>query len=183
MAKFTEGSYPRKSRAYSVWFNILYRCYDPNFHFKEPSYVGCSVCDEWLDFQTFAHFYYTAQYREEGWHLDKDILIKGNKIYAPDKCSFVPPEINKLFVHRKQYRGNTPQGVFYEKSRNRYRASMHNGTGKTKFLGRYHTAEDAFNAYKTAKETLIRQMAEKYKRRISPELYTAMMNYKIEITD
>lgn len=54
---------------------------------------------------------------------------------------------------------------------------------KTKFLGRYLTVEEAFNAYKTAKEARIRSVAERFKGRISPELYDAMMNYEIEITD
>ncbi len=168
---------------YKTWINIISRCFSKEFHSKEPSYKGCCVCKEWLNFQNFARYYETAPYREEGWQLDKDILVKGNKEYAPDKCALVPPEINKLFVGRRLYRGDTPQGVFYEAKRNRFKASMHDGTGKTKFLGRYLTVEDAFNAYKTAKEARICSVAEQFKGRISPELYDAMMNYKIEITD
>lgn len=180
-----DGPYSPSSHSliYKTWINIICRCFSEDFHSKEPSYKGCRVCKEWLNFQNFARFYETDPYREEGWQLDKDILIKGNKEYAPDKCAFVPPEINKLFVGRRLYRGNTPQGVFHEAKRNRYKASMHDGTGKTKNLGRYLTVEEAFNAYKTAKEARIRSVAERFKGRISPELYDAMMNYEIEITD
>jgi len=71
---------------------MFQRCYSQEFHLKEPSYIGCIVCEEWHDFQNFARFYDTAPYREDGWHLDKDILHKGNKLYAPDMRVFVPPK-------------------------------------------------------------------------------------------
>jgi hypothetical protein len=45
--------------------------------------------------------------------LDKDILYKGNKIYSPDTCVFVPQEINALFVKNDANRGDLPIGVFY----------------------------------------------------------------------
>lgn len=180
-----EGAYSPSShpRIYKLWVNIIYRCFSEDFLRKEPSYRGCGICKEWLDFQKFARFYDSVVYKEDGWHLDKDILVKGNKEYAPDKCAFVPPEINKLFVGRRLYRGSTPPGVFYDPRRKRYKATMHDGTGKTKNLGRYHTAREAFDAYKAAKEGRIRAVAEKYKDRISPDLYQAMINYKIEMTD
>lgn len=162
---------------------MLYRCYSQKFHTRQPSYNGCAVCEEWLVFQNYAEFYINDIYRELGWHLDKDILYKNNKIYSPKTCVFVPPEINKLFVRRNLQRGDCPIGVHFDQARNKYKASMHDSTGKTKFLGRYSNAQDAFEAYKKAKETLIRELAEKYKRRISPRLYDAMINYRIEITD
>lgn len=34
----------------------------------------------------------------EGWHLDKDILLKGNKVYSPETCAFVPAKINSLLI-------------------------------------------------------------------------------------
>ena len=44
--------------------------------------------------------------------LDKDILIKGNKIYSQDTCIFVPKAINSLFTNRKRFRGEYPIGVY-----------------------------------------------------------------------
>lgn len=55
--------------------------------------------------------------------------------------------------------------------------------GKTHNLGRYHTVEEAFYAYKKAKELHIREVAEKYKGDISPRVYDALINYTVEITD
>ena len=49
--------------------------------------------------------------------LDKDILYKGNKEYAPDKCIFVPERINKLFLKNDADRGDLPIGVTYHKNK------------------------------------------------------------------
>ena len=43
--------------------------------------------------------------------IDKDILYKGNKIYCPEKCIFVPFSINSLFTKRQNRRGDYPIGV------------------------------------------------------------------------
>lgn len=167
--------------AYGIWFNMLERCYHKRGRFL--SYQDCLICPDWHNFQSFADFYYKDEYRKNGWHLDKDILYKNNRLYCPEKCVFVPPEINKMLVKRYRQRGDTPIGVHYEAKRKRYKASMHNGSGKTLFLGRYLTPEDAFYAYKNAKESYIKDVADKYKAEISPKLYNALMNYAVDITD
>lgn len=177
--KYTPSKY---KYVYGVWYNMIFRCYDPSFHKREPSYIGCEVCKQWLNFQNFANFYTQEKHYKHGWHLEKDILQKNNKIYSPETCVFVPPDINKLFVRRKLQRGDLPIGVFYEADRNKYKASMHKNN-KSKFLGRYSTKEEAFYVYKNYKEKHIKTTADKYKSQISPKLYDAMMNYKVEITD
>lgn len=179
-----EGKYSagKDKAAYKTWCGMLDRCYSEKRRELYKSYDGCIVCKEWLDFQNFAEFFY-CNINERGWQIDKDILCKNNKIYSPQTCLAVPSEINKLFVRRKKYRGGLPIGVHYESDRSRYKASLHDGSGKTKFLGRFHTAEDAFRAYKEAKEKIIRQKASEYREIISEKLFNALMNYQVEITD
>ncbi len=55
--------------------------------------------------------------------------------------------------------------------------------GKKLHLGTFETVEDAFNAYKKAKEKCIREYAELHKSEISDKVYNALLNYKVEITD
>lgn len=54
---------------------------------------------------------------------------------------------------------------------------------KQVYLGYYDTAEEAFNAYKKAKEANIKSMAEEYKDRIPKEVYNSLLNYTVNITD
>ena len=70
----------------SLWHNMYDRCYSKRYHDRSPQYIGCSMCDDWLDDQaTFKEWarenYYTID--DEQIDLDKDILVKGNKIYSP----------------------------------------------------------------------------------------------------
>ena len=170
-----------KSPEYKLWKAVLNRCYGAN-NKKNPCYRGCKVCDEWLIFQNFAEWYNENYYSIDGEniHLDKDILIKGNKIYSPETCIFVPQRINALFVKNKDYRNGTVIGVM--KNRNRYVANIFM-EGKAVSLGRYKTEIEAFNHYKKVKEQYIKQIADEYKDKIPQKLYDAMYNYEVEIDD
>ena len=99
-----EGKYKVKengknTRVYDTWHDMLRRCYDSKFHEKRPTYVDCEVCEEWHNFQNFAKWYDNNYYEIEGerMHLDKDILVKHNKIYSSETCVFVPHAINSLW--------------------------------------------------------------------------------------
>jgi hypothetical protein len=56
---------------------------------------------------------------------------------------------------------------------------------RNKYLGYYATPLEAFNAYKTAKEEYIKELAEKYfqEGKITERVYNALMKYEVEITD
>lgn len=168
-----------KSRSYACWRDMLARCYDEKQEEKYGSYKGCIVSERWRHFSDFNRWYDT--HYVEGWHLDKDILIKGNKEYGPDTCCFVPPQINTLFVNKKRNRGLYPIGVTINPYK-KYEAHC-SIKGKPKYIGGFNTPEEAFEAYKVAKEAWIKEVADKWRDKIDPRVYKAMYNWKIEITD
>lgn len=85
----------KKTEQYIKWFSMFERCYNVEIHKREPQYINCEVSNEFCNFQNFANWYdkkiYKSTYELE---LDKDLLIKGNKVYKPDACCFIPKEIN-----------------------------------------------------------------------------------------
>lgn len=180
-AKDKNGKY---SKVYYTWKSMLHRCYDEKEFKKFPTYSGCIVCDEWHNFQNFAKWFHENYYRIEGckMEIDKDILVKGNKIYSPETCVFVPNFINYLFVKNDASRGNDPIGTSFDKDRNKYFSSI-NKYGKTVRLGRYDSASEAFKVYKIEKEKYIKELADKYRSDIPDKLYEAMYGYKVKITD
>lgn len=173
----------RKTHYYCTWISMLSRCYDNRLqNLKWKTYIGCSVCDEWLTLSNFKLWYEDPNNGyQEGYHLDKDILLKGNKVYSPDTCCFVPTEINSLFTKTDSLRGRYPIGVIAT-PHNKFVAKL---SGQRIYLGVFDTPELAFLAYKNAKEQQIKELAEKYFKegKITERVYDALMKYEVEITD
>ena len=119
----------------------------------------------------------------ESWQLDKDILLKRNKVYSPETCVIVPNELNCLIIKTDATRGNLPVGV--SKSGKKFMANLRAGkeNRKSTYLGTFDTPEEAFKAYKLAKEEYIKVVADKYKNQITEQCYQALYNYQVEITD
>ena len=183
-----EGKYKmsengKKTKCYNTWHNMLERCYNPKYQEKYPTYKDCEVCESWHNFQTFAEWYNDNYYQIHGevMCLDKDILIKGNKIYSPETCVFVPEKINLLFIKSDNSRGNDPIGAHQLPSGN-YEVRCNNGE-ESDYLGRFDNIYEAFYAYKVHKEKIIKQVADEYKEYIPQKLYHALYNYEVEITD
>jgi hypothetical protein len=176
----------KHTEEYDRWKGILRRCYNEEERYKNPTYKDVTVCEEWLNFQNFAEWWDKNYYKIDGekMQLDKDILIKGNKLYSPSTCIFVPQNINILFTKCHKVREGLPMGINFDSKRNKYRAYC-SIKGKLIAIGNsYNTSEDAFYlGYKPFKENIIKQKADEYKDRIPNNLYNAMINWKVEITD
>ena len=184
-----EGKYKakvngEKTKAYIAWSSMLDRCYNSKYHETHPTYIDCTVCPEWHNFQVFAEWFEQNYYEVEDEHmnLDKDILVKGNKVYSPDTCTFVPQSINKIFIKSEASRGSLPIGVSYNKQNRKYSARC-NCYGRLRFLGYYSNPQEAFLRYKSYKESYIQQVADEFLYIIPENLYEAMVNYEVEEND
>lgn len=172
---------------YSYWKAMMQRCYCKSIKKHTSAYDNVSVCEEWHNFQNFAKWFDKNFYLVDGekMNLDKDILKKGNTVYSPETCIFVPMKINQLFIKNKTVRNpNLCIGVRYNKNRNKYQAQC--GTldeRRVKTICCVNTLEEAFNKYKVYKEDLIKSVAQQYKDKIPNKLYEAMMEYEVLITD
>ena len=174
--------------SYHTWVEMLKRCFCDNFKNKNKTYTECKCCDEWKKFSDFKKWFDDpVNGYHDGYCLDKDILIKGNKIYSPDTCCFVPNEINVLLCKSDKKRGKMPIGVYERKMVDGYKyvAYVNNNIKKHFHLGTFDTPEEAFRAYKQAKELHIQEMATQYfnEGKITKKVYDALLNYKVEITD
>lgn len=189
-----EGNYKpnengKLTRVYNTWYNMLRRCYDFKYHEKYPTYIDCEVFEEFHNFQNFGEWDKNNFYQIEGQRmcLDKDILVKKNKIYSAETCIYVPQTINTLFIKNNKNRGKSVIGTSpteYGKYQVRcYMINPKTGKSKNKYLGVYDTEVEAFKVYKYYKEKNIKEVADYFKKEIPSELYNAMYRYEVEITD
>lgn len=185
------GKYPaisnsRALREYEAWSSMLKRC--ANYYWvKFPTYEGIT-CSE--NFKSYSFFYEWCQTQVgfgmvdnngKSWQLDKDLLSGSNKFYSEDTCVFLPQRINSLINRRNNARGDCAIGVRF--LNNRFHASCCIGSSVKTYLGSFTSEQEAFQAYKTYKEILIKQVANEYKEQLDPRAYQALMNYQVEITD
>lgn len=177
-------------KEYKEWHSMLMRCLDPKLKEYRHTYDNVDCCKEWLSYENFYEWihhqtnYYNL--KDISWAVDKDILVKGNKMYEPSKCCLVPEYINGLFIKKQASRGEYPIGVCFDKNSKKFRATCSNPfTKKYVSIGYYSTPETAFNAYKEYKESIIKEMADReYKNgNITRQCFEAMKNYQVEITD
>ena len=174
----------RNTKEYMLWHSMLKRCYSDTYKNKYPTYEGCEVSD---NFKSYEYFYEWCNkqigFDNEGWHLDKDLLIKGNKVYSENTCVFIPKEINLLLVRHTPSRGKHPIGVYWRNTKKAFVARVCKNKGVSEWLGCFTTELEAYNAYKTAKESFVKEQAEKWKDKIDDRAYEALMNYQVEIDD
>lgn len=101
------GDHPKPpywKTARRLWANMIKRCYDPNY---ESGYYGrgYTVSERWKCFANFLqdlpeleNFKEWLKGFEKGnlkYNLDKDLKVKGNKVYTKECCAFVLESLNK----------------------------------------------------------------------------------------
>ena len=172
------------TKEYTLWKNMLMRCYSDTYQKKYPTYESCEVSNK---FKSYEYFYEWCNkqigFSNQDWHLDKDLLTKGNKVYSENSCVFIPNEINSLLTKSTASRGEHLIGVCWHKARKAFMAQVGKGKGKLKHLGYFKTEIEAFNAYKTAKESFVKEQANKWKSQIDLRAYNALLNYQVAIID
>jgi hypothetical protein len=155
----TDGKITWRCPYYERWADMLKRCYSTAYHKRNQSYIGCTVCDEWLLFSNFKSWMESRDW--QGKELDKDILFVGNKIYSPEKCVFVHKKVNLFTTERSLHRGEWPLGVDFKKQDGKFRSKCHNPfTMKGEHLGYFDDPNEAHLVWKKRKHELACQLAD-----------------------
>lgn len=173
-------------KLFKTWNGVLQRCFDPLWKGRHKCYEQTTCSEDFLCASDFIVWgksqvgYNSVDEFGNPFALDKDILVKGNTVYSPDTCIFVPREINNLVLSNRKVRGSLPIGVTAKEGRFRARVSINKSEVA---LGVFDTLGEAFEAYKEAKERHIKEMANKWKDKIDSRVYDALLQYEVNITD
>lgn len=149
-ARYGNGKYKQKliwrCPYYQSWKSMLERCYSEKFHQRQPTYKGCVVSEEWKLFSNFRKWMIGQDW--EGMHLEKDLLVFGNKVYSPETCVFVTGQVNGFLVESSKRRGDLPLGVVYKKSTGKFLSQCSNPlTGTSEHLGYFYCEFEAHKAW------------------------------------
>lgn len=162
-------------KAYEVWRHMIKRCGHLN-GISDNNYQDVYVCDRWLDYSNFYEDITSmVGYYESGFCLDKDLLKVNNKVYSKATCCFVPYEINNFLTDSRATRGEFVVGVDFHAKTQKFRARCQ------KHLGLFDTEQEAYVVYKRAKESLAKDLAEKWKGKIDNKAYSVLLSYTVNI--
>ena len=136
---------------------MIKRAYSPK-HLAE-CYKAVTVCDEWMTFSNFKKWH--DENSAFGDVLDKDLLVRGNKIYSPSKCLIVNRQVNCFILNNKASRNGSMIGVYWFKRYSKWQAQVSNPfTKKSEYLGYYDNEYEGHMAWKRRKHELACQLAE-----------------------
>lgn len=143
---------------FQTWKNMVERCYSTKSQERRPNYKSCTVSEDWLAFSSFKSWMEKQDW--EGMHLDKDLLIEGNKIYSAETCVFVTQMVNSFTTDGGAARGEWLIGVDWHKASEKFRASCSNPfTKKRETLGRFTCEQQAHQAWQKRKLELAKELA------------------------
>lgn len=182
-ASYRENGKSHLKTSYNTWSHMIRRCY--GFAGENVmTYDDCTVCKEWLCFETYEKWF--DEHHIEGFQVDKDLKITGNRKYSPETCTFIPNRINAILgfktnnsVRKDEYK-DLPVGVSWHKRDEVYTARCWDGD-KLASLGYHDTADQAFLRYKDFKERLIKSVTQDYyeKGLLDYDVYHNLQNYVV----
>lgn len=154
-----ENGKKQPHKFYSQWQGMMMRCYNPKWLEKYPTYIGCEVDPEWHSLSEFKEWVDGTYV--DGYHLDKDLLITGNKIYSPQTCCWLPSELNQFLTNKNSKKGEFPVGVCFHKPSKKYLAQIRINNNQ-KNLGYFYTPEEAHQVYSVAKQQHLITLLQRY---------------------
>lgn len=144
---------------YKVWASMLKRCYCKKWQEKYPTYIGCSVSQDWLTFSNFKRWMETKDFHEK--QLDKDLLFSGNKVYSAETCVFVDLITNCFTKENDSARGDWPLGVCLHRQTGKFTAQCNDPFSKRRgYLGLFSCQNQAHLAWRKRKHELACMLAE-----------------------
>ncbi|MCD8178170.1 MAG: hypothetical protein LUE98_12410 [Tannerellaceae bacterium] len=185
----------------STAYRMMYkRTHDKATQEYYPQYADATMYKAWEDNPELCIEYLESIYYDcngEQMVVDKDLLCKGNKEYAPDKICWLPWTLNvTLSNSKKHYNAKTtwkcqsklPYGVRFDTVRQKYYAeitmdkALRDNKEITKPLRlRYRdTPEEAFADYKKHKESYLVMLADKYMDWLPVNVYDTLIDYEVE---
>lgn len=156
-------------KVYNTWIKMLTRCYENGTGHK--NYMDKYVDEKWHNYQTFASWAVNQIGCNNGCQLDKDILVKGNKVYSEDTCCFVPASVNSLIIKSENVTGHLNRfGTYY------FSVQDSNGESLTES---FKSLKEGQDWYKVNKERIIKEVADKHKNVLDSRVYDALYSWQV----
>lgn len=139
---------------YMDWKSMIQRCHSEKYQQNKPTYIGCTICEEWKHLSNFIKWVDSQPNRNwQNCSLDKDFLVEGNKHYSPETCVYIPRTLNSFTVRSEKFKGDYMLGVSISDSiKSPYQVKCSNPfSNKNQYLGIFETELEAHKAWQVKK--------------------------------
>lgn len=136
-----------RNRAYITWHNLMSRS-------ERPGYEGVTICDEWMEFETF-EIWYEENYIE-GYDLDKDLKSPGNTHYSPENCLFIPGTLNRKLAKLDCC------GIYFHSGSGSWRAQGLGSSGNRGVIKQSKNLDECLKAYSIHLKHRLSRLADEY---------------------
>ncbi len=140
-----------KEKAFTVWQNMMNRCYSEKDRSRFPTYNGVTVIEEWWNFSNFREWFKKAHVK--GFELDKDLIGNGS-LYSPSTCLFIPKSLNNFLRSAHTFNGSESIGAYWDPKRKKWLSQIRYNN-KRFHLGRYKTKQKAEKAYNKKRSEIV----------------------------
>ena len=169
--RYTIGGIRVSCPFYLRWVAMLSRCYSEALKSRVKTYDGCTVCSEWLLFSNFKKWMKAQDW--QGKHIDKDLLVEGNRVYGPEACVFIDAITNLFIIKSANSVGPWMTGACWVAGRSKFISSCSNPfTKKRETLGYFDDQLDAHRAWKARKHEHSVKLSEK---QVDPKAKEALL--------
>lgn len=146
---------------YVKWCGVLERALSYNFKIKNPTYTGCTVCEDWKYLSNFIKWVDSQPNRNwQNCEPDKDFLIEGNKHYSPENVVFITKKLNSFYVGCSEKDGSLV-GATWDKRKKKFAAKINNPfQNKRVWLGYFTSPLEAHLVWKAKKHEYACKLAE-----------------------
>lgn len=169
-----------KYKEYCYWQNMNTRCDNPKYREKFPTYKGVTMSDDFKDYDQFVKWCRSQpEFFNSFWVLDKDLLVPRNNVYSKETCCFIPSQVNSFLTVNRLVDNGLPKGVTWCESEGCYKSYCADLSGRNKTLGRFSNPEDAFESYVVYKNSLAKELADKWKDKMRDSVYQVLYNLDI----
>lgn len=138
---------------------------------RGKAYGDVIISDEFLDAQKFSDWATQQPGWGMGYHLDKDLLGKGSRLYSADTCCFIPATINFSLA------AGTSTKTIVTQCKDGWKVQFVKNNLKI-FLGMYPSESEGIAAYRKYQEMYLQSLAIFYKNKISEAAFSALMSWK-----
>ena len=180
---WTEDGKVKRCPIYACWKDMLLRTNQKtNQKTRLISYTDCTVHPDWLYFSKFLSW---AKPRfRDGYQLDKDLLVQGNKVYSPETCVFLPRALNCLFRKSSRVGESGVLGVrpkLLSSGKVRYEAHTKGPLGY-KYLGFHSSIEEAHLCWQKHRVLVLEDCIKQYPE-IEPKAIAAIRERIVLLQD